>query len=69
MMTAAGWIFMALFWGFILIVTVWCFWIVLFEKQGFGDANPQDGHKEGTKMPPPGRDPGPSTGLPVPPTP
>jgi hypothetical protein len=40
MMTAAGWTFMALFWGFILVFTAWCFKLVLGEKASFGDEGP-----------------------------
>ncbi len=45
-MTVAGWIFMALFWGFILVTTGWCFRIVLFEKSGFGKDD-EEGPGEG----------------------
>jgi len=42
-MTVYGWIFMALFWGFILVTAAWCLKVVLGEKSGFGKDDDQGG--------------------------
>jgi hypothetical protein len=47
MMTTGGWVFISLFWGFVIIVTGWCFKLVLLEKPKDGEASGGGGEASG----------------------